>query len=149
MSAENTSGIFVYDSEIQGVEYDWIAIDVEGALACFSTVGEGFVPASFIESVGEHDGALDKIFDSPILSEALAYPSVQAGVRNVWKDLADRGVYAYDFDLVSRSYKLVGRPGVIVNVGQIVPGLAIEGLLRLPLCFRASDSIALSDLQRL
>ncbi len=146
MSIERKTDVVFYNSEVQGIEYDWIAVDQEGAIASFSTGGEGFVPVDFIQSISRHDGAIDKMLSLPVIREPAAHPSVPIGVRNVWKDLAERGCYAYDFDLKSRSYRLIGRPAVALAVEEFSSDpVFLGGFLRVPLIFGASDSIALDD----
>jgi hypothetical protein len=44
--------------EIQGFEFDWLASDVGGFVALFSTAGAGDVPNAFLQDTGAHEKAI-------------------------------------------------------------------------------------------
>ena len=82
----------IYLNEICGREFDWFAIDKEGEIAIFSTVGEGGVPEVIIENYKIHDE----------ISEMIELPNW--GSSKVWDDFSDLGLVVFDWDLPGGPY---------------------------------------------
>jgi hypothetical protein len=110
--------------EIQGYEYDWLACDENGHVALFSTAGGGFAPPAFLEDTDIYDRAIDAIQALPIGSEAVRAPQVKDGRPNIWKEMALRGVYAFDADANGGPYRLVGIPSKPIWVGHLPKSVA-------------------------
>lgn len=79
-------------SILDGVEFDWFAIDSEGNVAMFATAGEGFVPESVAEYYTQHES----------VSESLDAPNT--GTTKVWLDYAAHGLYVFDWNLPGGPY---------------------------------------------
>ena len=47
--------------QVLGFEYDWLASDVDGHVALFSTAGGGYAPNEFLRDTAEHDAAIELI----------------------------------------------------------------------------------------
>ena len=84
--------------ELNGLEFDWFAIDREGNLALFATAGEGFVP----HSVAEH-----YLFHLE-LSDSLAVP--HHGTPDIWTDYAAVGLFVFDWRLPGGPYEKRASP---------------------------------------
>ncbi len=101
----------VSKNDIAGLEYDWVAVDVDGRIAVFSTAGAGEVPSEFLESIDKHEQVIEYLLNLEPVAEAISYPPVADGLKNTWRDLAERGVFAYDCSPNGGAYELVGVPG--------------------------------------
>ena len=78
--------------EIEGREFDWYAIDENGDVAVFSTAGSGTVPHSVKENYEAHD----------LISEELE--SNNWGTQRVWDNLANYGLFVFDWKLNNGPY---------------------------------------------
>jgi hypothetical protein len=84
--------------EIQGHEYDWLACNMHGHVAMFSTAGGGYAPRVFLADPDGYDDALDAIMSREACTSARLAPHVAEGLINAWIDLAERGHFSYDSD---------------------------------------------------
>lgn len=96
--------------DIEGYEYDWIACDANGHVALFSTGGAGYAPVAFLRDVDAHDVAIDRIIAMPASTEALKYPDLGPEYSNTWRDVAMRGLFAFDCDSSTGPYRRVAIP---------------------------------------
>jgi hypothetical protein len=116
--------------DIQGIEFDWFAVDRSGCVALFATAGNGPVPASVLVSSDAHCAIGDSItvfgFGSP----------------EVWQSYAHAGLYAFDWSNSQSSYIRVAEPTEGVEFNQANAVAAIPGLPRLPLPFSAVAAIS-------
>lgn len=118
-------------SKIEGVEFDWFAVDSSGCLALFATAGAGFVPSTVSARFHEHAA----------MSEML--PSPRWGSEMVWDDYSDLGLYVYDwgggrYD----SYARIRTPAREMTDELRQKFLAIRPLPRFDFEFRSRETIA-------
>src|SRR5215470_2211722 len=93
--------------EIQGLEYDWLAIDSEGYIALFSTAGGGYAPHAFLQDVEAFDAAIASIISQPACTTTACSRELPTGLTNTWKLMAERGIFAFDSDPVGGPYRLI------------------------------------------
>lgn len=96
--------------DIEGYEYDWIACDADGHVALFSTGGSGYAPVAFLRDIDAHDAAIDRIIAMPASTQALKCPDLGPEYANTWRDVAVRGLFAFDCDSSKGAYKRVAVP---------------------------------------
>lgn len=108
--------------DIRGFEYDWLACDADGHVGFFSTAGGGFAPDELLEYPDAYDEAIDAILAAPATTRARFEPPVTAGHPNTWKQIAERGLYAYDSDATGGPYRLVAAPEVAVTASNLPEG---------------------------
>jgi len=113
--------------EITGREFDWFALDKEGNIALFSTVGSGTVPESVLLNYAEHDS----------ISESLATPNW--GSSQIWSDYADKGLFVYDWKSKGGVYNRQREPSAKINAALSARILAITSLPRYECAFRDLD----------
>jgi len=85
-------------NELEGREFDWYAMDENGAAAVFSTAGSGTVPQSVIDNYEAHD----------LITEKLETPNW--GSELVWDDLANYGLFVFDWELNNGPYIKKSKP---------------------------------------
>ncbi len=124
--------------ELNGIDATWLAIDLAGNVAVFTTAGAGPVPASAIVNVADSDSAIE------LLEEASDFTLLEKYARpDDFINYAKRGLFAYDWSDVHKPlaqstgcYRLVAKPTRPVS------------LTRLPLSFQALASQTLfSDVE--
>ena len=113
-----------------GVEFDWFASDLEGAIALFATAGSGFIPDAVLTG-GEHHEAIASGIDTP-----------NWGSLAVWDAYSKLGFYVFDWKSGAHSYLRVRVPD-----GTLPSELRkrVEGLPNLPEYpgrFREADEIS-------
>jgi len=105
--------------EIVGIEFDWLASDAEGHVALFSTAGGGYAPPDFLRDTDAHDAAIDAILARAAFTEARFAPHLSPELRNTWRMVAQRGVFAYDSDVYGGPYRLVAAPEAPIQVAEL------------------------------
>jgi hypothetical protein len=105
--------------EILGVEFDWLCCDVDSHVALFSTAGAGYAPEEFLRDTDAHDAAIDSILLFPASTIALFAPDLPVGLKNTWRLVAERGLFAFDSDPNGGPYRLVAAPKVPVRVAEL------------------------------
>lgn len=105
--------------EIRGVEYDWIACDSKDHLALLSTAGGGYAPEEFLRNTDLHDAAIDAILALPASTSALFAPILEPGRVNIWRLVAERGLFAFDADVHGGSYRVVAAPAEPTTAAQM------------------------------
>lgn len=118
--------------DVRGFEFDWLASDADGHVALFSTAGGGYAPEEFLRDTDAHDAAIEGILASPASTKARVAPALPAGLRNTWREMAERGVFAFDSDANGGRYRLVAVPETPVRVAEL-PDTAAEVVYRLVL----------------
>ena len=78
--------------DLGGREFDWFALDINGNIAVFSSAGNGTIPQEVKNNYKEYDSISDK-FESPNWGSDL-----------VWSDLANYGLYVFDWKLNNGPY---------------------------------------------
>jgi hypothetical protein len=106
-------------ADIQGFEYDWLATDGEGHVALFSTAGAGYAPDEYLQDTDAHDAAVDAILAERPSTMARFAPELKPGLRNTWRMVADRGLFAFDSDPNGAPYRLVAAPERPVSLDQL------------------------------
>ena len=109
--------------EILGFEFDWLASDADGHVAIFSTAGGGYAPEEFLQDTEAHDLAIDAILTSAASTKAQFAPQLPEGLKNTWRMMAERGVFAFDSDPHGGPYHLVAAPEFAIRVSAL-PGPA-------------------------
>jgi hypothetical protein len=121
--------------EIQGFEYDWLASDQDEHVALFSTAGGGYAPLEFLRDTDAHDAAIGVILALPESTVARFAPELAPGLKNTWKMVAERGLFAFDCDPNGGPYRLVAAPLVPLRMDSLPP-LAADVVSRLRLQLR-------------
>ena len=117
-------------ADIQGLEYDWLGSDESGCVALFSTAGAGYAPEAFLRDTDAHDIAIQAVLALPASTEAKFFPALAPEVVNTWRLVAERGLYAYDYDPVGGPYCLVAAPAVPVRADAL-PAVVADVVARL------------------
>jgi len=104
---------------ISGYEYDWLGSDADGRVALFSTAGFGFAPDSCLERGHDHEDAIALILLSKPSTPARFAPQIAAGLENTWRLMAERGLYAFDWDHAKDRYTLVAPPEIPVGLAAL------------------------------
>jgi hypothetical protein len=108
---------------IAGVEYFWLATDGVGNVAMFSTAGGGFAPDLFLANVDAHDDAIERIRRLVPSTRPRKAPLPDTG-DNVWRELAERGLFTFDSDVFGGPYVLESAPVDSVNILALPPDVA-------------------------
>lgn len=133
--------------EILGLEYDWLSSDADGHVALFSTAGGGYAPEEFLRDTDAHDAAIDAILASPASTAVHFAPELPAGLKNTWRMIAERGIFAFDSDPHGGPYHLLAAPVAPVRVADLPPLAAkVVGLLRFHHMRFLSLSVVSTDL---
>jgi len=107
------------NSEILGLEYDWLASDADGHVALFRTAGGGYAPEAFLMDTDAHDKAIDAILASTASTTGRFAPELATALKNTWRLAAERGLFAFDSDANGGVYRLVAAPLVPMHVSQV------------------------------
>ncbi|WP_437961581.1 hypothetical protein WME76_19320 [Sorangium sp. So ce119] len=118
--------------EIVGLEFDWLASDADGCVALFSTAGGGYAPDEFLRDTDAHDAAVDAVLASPASTVARFAPELPPGLKNTWRMVAERGLFAFDSDPHGGPYRMVAAPADAIRVADL-PRLVIDVVARLKL----------------
>ncbi|MGI9327458.1 MAG: hypothetical protein ACR2PZ_19725 [Pseudomonadales bacterium] len=79
-------------------DFDWFAVDANGAVALFATAGQGFVPPTVVEFHVMHE----------TVAGSIVYPNW--GTDQIWNDAANLGLYVFDWSLPDGPYQRVASP---------------------------------------
>lgn len=112
--------------DIEGFEYDWLGSDADGHVALFCTAGGGYAPDVYLMNTDIHDAAIEAILAEPAKTIARFAPSYE----NMWRLLAERGVFVFDSDPFGGPYKLIAAPEVVALVDEL-PKVAADVVRRL------------------
>lgn len=111
-------------ADIDGWEHDWLAIDEGGAVALFSTAGFGFVPGQYLDDTDAYQEAIAFLIGQEPCTIAIRFPPIPEGIENTWRMMAERGLYAYDFDDDVDSYVKVAVPATPIGVDALPAAIA-------------------------
>lgn len=118
--------------EILGLEFDWLASDADGYVALFSTAGGGYAPDEFLRDTDAHDAAIDAVLASPASTVARFAPEIPPGLKNTWRMVAERGLFAFDSDPHGGPYRVVAAPADPIRIVDLPRGVIdIVGRLKL------------------
>jgi hypothetical protein len=134
--------------QIEGLEYDWLSLDQENCVALFSTAGCGYAPMQFLKHTEAHDIAIEVILAARATTIARFFPSLSPELKNTWKLVAERGLFAYDCSPDGGPYRLVAAPAIATSFHDL-PHAAKNSLVgaRLSLLF-ASETVITADFLR-
>ncbi|WP_437719848.1 hypothetical protein [Sorangium sp. So ce861] len=102
--------------DILGLEFDWLASDADGYVALFSTAGGGYAPDEFLRDTDAHDAAIDAVLAWPASTVARFAPELPPGLKNTWRLVAERGLFAFDSDPHGGPYRMVAAPADPVRI---------------------------------
>lgn len=125
----------------QGMEVDWIACDMRDQLALISTAGTGLAPRFVEEHLESYRRTTKRILELPVLCEARAFPEL-APRHMQWMMIAERGVYAFNYDARDGQYARVAVPSRAIKLRDLPWDLAAAvGQIRF-------QTVAFDDLAR-
>jgi hypothetical protein len=104
---------------LSGYEYDWLGSDADGHVALFSTAGFGFAPDTSLRRGTDHEDAIAAILITRASTTARFAPDLAAGLENTWRLMAERGLYAFDWDHARDRYILVAAPGAPTGLNAL------------------------------
>ena len=107
--------------DIRGTEHDWLAVDRDGNVALFSTAGGSAAPPAYLRNIDGYVEAIDAILALPGPTGVAPQPPRW---DNTWREVADRGLFAYDGDYNRGPYRLLERPALAVAVNALSPAIA-------------------------
>ncbi|MCW3844992.1 hypothetical protein ONA70_33480 [Micromonospora yasonensis] len=107
--------------EIMGAEYDWLGCDGDGNVALFSTAGGGYAPDEFLRDPDAHAGAIEAILALQATTTARFAPELATQYINIWRLVAERGLFAFDADINGGPYGLVAAPEVATPADKLPP----------------------------
>ncbi|WP_437604622.1 hypothetical protein WMF20_25665 [Sorangium sp. So ce834] len=102
--------------EILGLEFDWLASDADGYVALFSTAGGGYAPDELLRDTDAHDAAIDAVLASPASTVARFAQELPPGLKNTWRMVAERGLFAFDSDPHGGPYRMVAAPADPIRI---------------------------------
>lgn len=99
---------FIRKHEFSRVEYDWLGVDKNGYIGFFSSAGFGPIPETVIKPNLSID-LTQEILGLPKCSET---ESIQLQDRKIseWIEIAERGLFSFDWSFNSDSYEMVSWP---------------------------------------
>jgi hypothetical protein len=112
-----------------GMEFDWFAQDVTGAIGLFSTSGYGEIPVEVLRHVAAHREVADRI------------PLSHWGTIAVWQDYAQVGLYVFDWQHWAGPYEQVAAPLAAVPASLREAILQLPELPQLPLWFSEASAV--------
>lgn len=127
-------------------EFDWFAIDQEGQIAHFSSAGYGVIPTLVRDNV-DQQLKLNEYFTKMVEKVTTANLIRGKGKRDDWLNMAQRGLYSYDFKHWDGPYILIAKPDVPINI-RILPDEIYTLLREVCFCnvdFRELESIRPED----
>ncbi|HET6148599.1 MAG TPA: hypothetical protein VFH68_13780 [Polyangia bacterium] len=120
-------------ADIAGLEFDWLASDADGHVALFSTAGGGYAPDGFLRDTERHDVAIGAILAHPESTSARFAPELAPGLKNTWRMVAERGLFAFDADCNGGPYNLVAAPETPARLTELpMEAGRVAGAMKLP-----------------
>ncbi len=110
--------------DLGGREFDWLAVDAEGAVALLSTVGGGYAPAPVVESTDDYNAAIDAILALPVRTRAHCDRELRPDLMNIWKLVAERGLFAFDSDPFGGAYRVIAAPEEPIRASDLPAAVA-------------------------
>ncbi|MCE9580722.1 MAG: hypothetical protein K8W52_46810 [Deltaproteobacteria bacterium] len=108
--------------DIRGTEHDWLAVDRDGHVALFSTAGGSAAPPAYLRDIEGYEVAIAAILALPGPTGVAAQPP--GSWDNTWREVADRGLFAYDGEFNRGAYRLLERPALAVAMAARPPAIA-------------------------
>lgn len=111
-------------ADVRGLEADWLACDVDGRVALFSTAGSGYAPPEYLKDIEAHDAAIETLESLPISTRAAFFPKLNPDLKNSWRLAAERGLFAFDNNPNGGPYTLVAAPVEPARLADLPRGVA-------------------------
>ena len=117
-----------------GSEFDWLALDKDGNFGYFCTAGEGWIPDSVLANAEPFWDTADIVATLPVIGKS---EPAFTGTHNVneWIQVADRGLYAFDWKRGTKRYELVARPTARLDTKKAPNIIQLAMLTCLACCF--------------
>ena len=112
-----------------GMDFDWFAQDITGAIGLFSTSGYGEIPVEVLRHVAAHYKIADYV------------PLPHLGTLAVWQDFARVGLYVFDWQHWDGPYKQVAAPLAAMPASLREAILQLPELPQLPLWFSEASAV--------
>lgn len=105
---------------------EWFAVDSIGQIGFFTSAGTRFVPEYYWPNPKLLLDLTEKVRRMPVICGHEFIAEKQAGGRyESWTDVADKGLYGYDYDLYENSgYKLVTIPNRPIRIEDVTASWA-------------------------
>lgn len=100
----------IHHPHIQGIDFEWLATDAEGHVALFSNEGGVAPPELVLRNMDAHSRALQALLLAPPTTRPLFSPLDPLERDNVWRTVAERGLFAYRADPLGGPYRLAAAP---------------------------------------
>jgi hypothetical protein len=127
----------------QGLELDWLGVDLRGHVGLFSSGGYGPIPKAVADHLTEVDAALNRLNMLPVLGPCAESPEGDWDYSS-WIEPARRGIFGFDWGPTKNPpYARLTVPLAPVSINDIAdPALKAAALLvRLPVDFQETTSI--------
>lgn len=105
---------FLYEHPFLGLERDWLAVNSRGEVGFFSTAGFGPIPKILIDEPSVEE-TYERIENLPLASGSILVHFSEDDCQD-WVTVAERGVFAFDWDPSEKVFRLIARPVVPVLV---------------------------------
>ena len=126
----------MFQSELQGLEYDWLAIDSLGHVGWFCTAGGGLAPTDLVARTEQHRVAIQSIANLPVTTTVVGRHR-----EDEWAAAAVRGVFVFDSSYHRDPYQRVAAPVVPAVLAELPDSLAIARRLHIRGDFRELATI--------
>ncbi|WP_425309970.1 hypothetical protein AADG42_14785 [Ammonicoccus fulvus] len=123
-------------SPVWGIEWDFLAVDADGRVACLSSAGFGPIPDRVLAHQLLVERAMAEVEDLPVLGPAEDRRDTddRAGNYADWFRMSECGLFAYDWH--NGAYRLVSAPTKGVEPSALSSTIRqAANLLALPLRF--------------
>ncbi|MCY1000858.1 hypothetical protein OWM54_27275 [Myxococcus sp. MISCRS1] len=92
-----------------------------GHVGFFSTAGGGYAPDEFLRDIPLHDRALELIAGMKPCTTAIPQPDQSSEPEDVWRRMAERGIFAFDASPLGGPYQLIARPETAIRIEALPP----------------------------
>jgi hypothetical protein len=73
-------------------------VDVAGRAGFFSGAGGGVAPRAYLDDMAAFEGAIEVLGSMPKTTTATCNRDLPPGHVDTWRAMAERGLFAFDFD---------------------------------------------------
>jgi len=122
------------DHEFLGSEFDWVAVDKDGAIGYFATAGAGWIPEPVLSDGEPFWNSLDIVISLPAITEVINRYSGSGHIVD-WLNVAARGVFAFDWNHTTKRYELVASPKILLELEDAGDLASLANRTRLPCSF--------------
>ena len=129
------------EHEYTRAEFDWIAVDDDGNIGFFASGGFGPVPQSSISAANELENIQERIRALPWNCQTTCVADVEYYLGDFF-EVAERGVFAYNWDFDRREYRLIVKPVAPVDSESAGEVATLAQQVRLPLRFAVNNWVS-------